>query len=390
MLVWLFSLPFAAVGVFMTYSLWHDFLLSRHVVATWQVVPARIESVELARHRGSKGGTTYEARATYRYVFANVPHTGDRVGLSSGADNIGDFQERTHRALSEARRLGRAVDCYVNPDDPADAVLYPQWRPEMTLFKTIFGLAFGMVGLGMLSACLYGFVWETRSARLKRRHPDEPWLWKPEWHMPVLRSSLGMFAVVAGTILGWINLVTLPLWPALGPAWQADGVFKWILTAMLLAVVVASGYCLRTLLRARKFGRSRLELDKLPLVPGESVVTRLYIPRALPMSAELKIKLACSRKVTTGSGKQRRTDTTVVWNREIVLRGPFAPYEPVATKWTLPADAAQTELGDPDNGHTWELTAEADIPGVDLKLEFELPVFGTSRNVTATPEPAHA
>jgi hypothetical protein len=375
----LFALPFAAVGIFMTGLVWRDVLESRRILNTWQVVPAKVEAAELKTSRTSKGGTTYQATATYAYAYKDSVYRSERVGLSGGFDNIGTYQHKVHRQLKTAQRTGRPVNCLVNPADPAQAVLNATWRPEMGLFHAVFGIVFGGVGLGLLAGGVLSLRLEARKARLKKLNPQEPWLWREEWQSPSLQARLGPGMIAASAVLVWINLATWPLWSVVRTSWADDGAFKWVLSGALALVLVASAFCVRTIIHARKYRGARLDLGALPLSPGASVEARLYLPQALPIGAVLKLALVSERSVSTGRGKQRRTNKTKLWSHEQTDNGPLAPAQEILFRCRLPADAVATSFENPDDVTTWTFTARADVPGVDLNLNFELPVFSGPR-----------
>lgn len=376
----LFALPFAGVGVFMTGWLWRDVIESRKILATWAVVPAVIENAELKSSRTSKGGTTYRAVGDFAYVYEGRTYRSDRVSLSGGADNIGDFQQTLHRRMRSAMQSGRRLDCRVNPADPAQAVLNAEWRPEMVLFRGVFGIAFGGIGFALLAGGVLSVTADARQSGLKKRHPGEPWLWREEWHNPVMTAKLGPGLIAASAVLVWVNLVTWPLWSAVRGAWADAGAFKWLLSGALALVVVASAFCVRTIIHARKYRGARLATGSLPLRPGEPVDARLWLPQALPLGAVLKLALVCERSVTTGSGKQRRTTKTKLWSHEQEQTGPLAPGQEIAVRCRLPDDAEPTFQESPGNGVAWRLETRAKVPGVDLKLDFELPVFRGTKN----------
>ena len=97
----------------------------------WKETPAKIVRAKLETHRGSKGGTTYEATAEYTYQYGSRQYTGNRVGIQGGSDNFGSFQQNVHRQLSEHQKSGRPFRCYVNPERPAEAILFRDLRWEM-------------------------------------------------------------------------------------------------------------------------------------------------------------------------------------------------------------------------------------------------------------------
>lgn len=381
--MFLFSLPFAAVGVGATIWVWRDVLRSREILTTWQPVPATIEKTDLEHHRGSKGGTTYETTAVYSYVVSGKTYRSEKLGLSSGADNIGHYHENLYRELKADEASQKTVTCYVNPADPTQAILRPAWRPEMALFKSLFGLVFSAVGLGLMAGTIVGAFGQSAQSRLKTRYPQQPWLWRAEWQTPVLRARLGKRMATAAAALVIIHAATGPLWSALPAAWESSGAFKWVLSGMLALVLVLSAFCVRVILHGRKFGSSRLELDKLLLAPGSLCNTRLYLPHTIPLGATVELMLVCSHSVTTGSGKQRRTNTTKVWTHREAATGLIGPWQAIPFSCRVPADVPVTTLDSTNDVHTWTFEAKADVPGVDLNLKFELPVFATGARVTS-------
>ena len=74
---------------------------------SWNECMAKLSRCELLSHRGSKGGTTYKVEAEYRYTLKGKEYTGDRVGFSTGSDNIGSFHQDQYRRLKAAKKKGR-------------------------------------------------------------------------------------------------------------------------------------------------------------------------------------------------------------------------------------------------------------------------------------------
>jgi len=139
----LLGLPFLAVGGAMLW--WAGAMGLRWVRAgDWVEVPAVVEEVSLEHHRGSarKRGTSYEVHCTYRYTFAGRQYTGERVGVGSGSDHLGSWQEETYRRLKEARQRGETVTCYVDPDQPDASLLDRRFRWPLFIFYM------AMVGTG--------------------------------------------------------------------------------------------------------------------------------------------------------------------------------------------------------------------------------------------------
>lgn len=164
----LLALPFAAVGLgvlcLSVVPTLHDWTRMQ----SWRPVEAHLEAAALQHHRGSKGGSTQSVEARYRYSVGGREFHGERVAIADGADNVGDFQSELGAALEDALRQERAITVWVNPDDPAEAIIDRSLRPGLLALKLVFVVAFGGVGFGVLYA-----LWRTRRARY-RRDADAP------------------------------------------------------------------------------------------------------------------------------------------------------------------------------------------------------------------------
>lgn len=94
----LFALPFACVGLFMSFVVLRN-LWTWTTVQQWVETPATLLQAEAERHAGDDGDS-YRAVARYRYAVAGRQYESDRVGIHGGADNVGEFQLEKGRLLA--------------------------------------------------------------------------------------------------------------------------------------------------------------------------------------------------------------------------------------------------------------------------------------------------
>jgi hypothetical protein len=73
-----------------------------------------------------------------------------------GADNIGDWHQRWHARLSDARANEQPVAAWVDPRRPSQAVLERRVRWGLALFRVPFAVLFTAVGVG--AALIFGFA----------------------------------------------------------------------------------------------------------------------------------------------------------------------------------------------------------------------------------------
>ncbi|QJR09713.1 hypothetical protein DSM104443_00763 [Usitatibacter rugosus] len=163
-----FAVPFGGVGAFASYGIW-DMVKRSYRAGDWVVVQAKVEQAALTSSR-SKNSTTYKAEGRYRYRFGNRDYQGDQLGfmILGGSDNVGSWQEEMASHLIDARDSGRTIPVYVNPDDPAEAVVDRGIRWGMLLFMGVFAVLFGAVGLGAFVAMVAVWFGGGKAARKRK------------------------------------------------------------------------------------------------------------------------------------------------------------------------------------------------------------------------------
>ncbi len=222
----IFGLPFLAVGIGMCGMILGT-ARDWYTMRTWVQVPAQIKEVRLETH-AADDSITFRAVARYEYFYQGKKYVGDRVAVSTLADNMGDYHQRKVKELTRSKELGRAVPCFVDPTSPDRSVLYRDLRLENIACYALFGLAFGSFGGSMIG---YGYFSARQSrnlARLRRDHPDEPWRYRKDWASGQIQSSsqLQMVSALAFTLF-W-NLVSSPVLFYLPAALQRGNHMAWL------------------------------------------------------------------------------------------------------------------------------------------------------------------
>ncbi len=377
----LFALPFAGGGLFVA------FLAARSLTGwvearDWVETPARITHAGLEVHHGDDS-TTYEVVARYEYEWNGVRYAGDRVGHYSGADNVGSFHQDAHLELARHLGSGEPFICFVNPDDPSDAILYRKMRWGLFAFMTLFATLFTGAGVGIVGMA----VWSSRNVaqqeKLEGAHPEEPWRWNENWQDGRIRSlGKAQFVMPAVMAVFW-NLISTPLLFVVpkevlekdNPLALIGLIFPAI--GLLLAV-----WAIRAFIRWKRFGDSVFEMTPLPGVVGGKLAGRIVTLVDLKPSDGFHLTLNCINRVTTGSGKNRSTSERVLWQQERhLLREPL-DWDPTKSEipvlFAIPYDADPTEKRSADDEVVWRLQLSAEVPGVDYAAQFDVPVFRTA------------
>lgn len=375
----LFALPFAGGGTFVGY-LAGSMLTTWVRAQSWQEVPARILSVELDVNHGDDS-TTYRVRAVYEYEYRGQTYTSDRVASGVGSDNIGSFHQDKYAELRPYLDAGRPFRCFVNPDDPSEALLYRELRWGMLAFETVFALAFCLVGYGLIFAAFYGGKLVKEADKLKEARPEEPWLWEKDWVNG--RITAGSRGKMIGSILFatvW-NLISAPMLFVV-PREFAGGNHL-VLIGLLFPLVGAglAAYAVYAALQWRKFGNSEFEMFSNPGVLGGYLEGRINTNIRSRSGDGFRLTLSCIRSETTGSGKNGSTREKTLWQdtatvpASALLAGPRGASVPV--RFAIPYDAAPESDPDASDPVKWRLAVAAELPGVDFSTHFTVPVFKT-------------
>jgi len=380
----LFSPPFAGVGVFMGW-LTLSTLGEWRKASQWVETPAYILESHLETNEDSDGSTTYQATARYRYSFDDRNYEGERVSLFGGADNIGDFHQRAYSELSRYVGGEQPFRCYVNPQDPSQALLYREMRWGMLAFYLLFAVTFGGAGIGLLLGGLFADRDETEEPRAAvirgvATGAQAPWLQRPDWRSGRIESG-GKAAMIGMSLfaLVWL-LITSPALFVL-PEELKNGNYVALLVLVFplvgLALLLMAAY---KVLHWLKFGNVLLILESTPGRIGGELRGHLEIPAPVESRLGINLRLRCVRQITTGSGKGARTREEVLWEHSQIAL-PSKPWEKQRTeapvRFRIPADTQETDYSNPRDKVLWRLEASAEAPGVDLGAQFEVPVFRT-------------
>jgi hypothetical protein len=384
--VGLFALPFAAGGVAAAWmiaaSLW-----SAAVMRDWVETPARLLESDFKQSSDSDGGSTGRATARYEYSFAGQRYESKRVAVDEGSDNIGAYHRDRAAELQAALESGGEFRCYVNPDEPSEAVLFRDLRWGLQAFKAMFALMFGGVGFGILAAIVFGGKKVKERNERQAAEPGRPWLWRDDWAAGLIRPSAAGRRFVTAFALFW-NLVSWPVFLlAANTGQMQDRRGVWVAALFPLVGTGLAAWCGYQWLVRLRWGVPRLEMASVPGVLGGTLAGVVHVDRPVRPRDGFALRLACVRSVTEGSGKHRTTREDVVWEQEKRiardLSGGVGDRTAIPVQFWIPLDLPNSSADDV----TWRLEARAETAGVDFAADFELPVYRTEASRADAPEP---
>ena len=372
LLLLLFCLPFAGVGLGFLFLSVIPSLYEWQQMKSWPQVQAQLLD---ARLDTSSDGDTFKVIAHYRYRYQMVDYTSERVAIMGGSDNIGRFQQHLAAKLTSALRDQRPVPAWVNPENPGDAVLNRDMRWNLLGFKLIFALVFGGVGIGLL-------VFGLRAKTGATDHPDssaKPWLGQQEWasHQITCKTKNNIWFMWAFALF-W-NLVSLPATSAIPEEFASGN--KLILIALIfpLAGIYLLVQAIKYSVSWHKFGQLILNLDPYPGSLGGQVGGTLEVPVTYNSQQRFPVSLQCVHSYETGSGKNRSRRENILWQASGLAHTHPSPTNGtlLAICFDVPDDLPASEPHS-RNYRFWRLDLNADLPGIDLHRQFELPVFATA------------
>ena len=373
----LFALPFFGVGVWMAYSV-SSTSYEAWQMKQWAPVTATLTRAGYESHRGDDS-YTYEAYADYSYEYGGMVYSNDRVAISGGADNIGDFQQDLGDRLSAAMSRGEGVIVYVNPDEPEDAIVDRSVRWGLIGFKSIFVFGFGGLGLGLIYFSL-------RAPKEKDlsdpKYSEQPWLANEDWQTALITSSSKTTMYFTWGFAAFWNLISAPLpFVIYREIVQKE---NYLALVGLLFPLVGAGliiWAVRRTLEWRRFGPAPLSLDPFPGSIGGHVGGTIDVKLPYDPNASFSLTLTNLYSYMSGSGKDRSRKSSAEWqDTQVAHATSGAQGTRLSFRFDVPrnlneSDAEQAE----ENYYLWQLNLKAELPGVDIDRDYEIPVYETEQ-----------
>lgn len=219
------------------------------------------------------------------------------------------------------------------------------------------------------------------SKELRNCYPDQPWRWKPEWDRREIRcNSMSKMIWLWVFTLIW-NGFSFPITFLLVNQEVVKGDNPVALLVLFfplvgLGFIVAS---VRATIRWNKYGSSTLALANECGVIGGELVGTVRFSKQFRLLAPATVKLSCQRQRTTGSGKNRSTHTTTVWEQsQSVDWRHFDARSGFPIKFKIPFQCESTSEEDRNYKILWSVVVSAPVKGVDFSSTFDVPVFKTA------------
>lgn len=375
LLALLISTPFLGIGIGMLHMLAGPALYDWHQMKAWlpvnaEVVDGGYEVVE------GEDSDTYRAFANYTYEYQGIRYRGTRASISSGSDNIGDFQQQLGRQLAQAKRSGIPMQIWVNPADPQQSIVNRDLRLEMLTFDLVFVFLFGGVGVAFVVLALFG-----KPEHLIERKPPaaamtRPLLKRKEWSSASVPCMGKMHLIVFWIVATFCTALAMPAVVIIVSALFGNGSFS-LTEFVFIAVGAGALYkAIAVTLNWRRFGRVTLQMNPYPGAIGGQVGGSFSLPLTYDSKQVFKAVLSCTKHYSANGESQRQT----IWEKEARAHTSAAANgTEVRVVFDVPSGLPESTAQGSDPEYSWLLKVSAELPSVDFNRIFEIPVFKVER-----------
>lgn len=247
------------------------------------------------------------------------------------------------------------------------------------LVLTICGLVFAVAGLLVWSMGWKQYQTNRRRALALEHHSSEPALEDYEWDPRGFRSHCWTKAAKA---VGWLGFLALFLSIFNWWAWGARGpwMVKIIVSLFDLVLVFVGGWTLLTILRAIRFGNSKIEFTHFPYRVNENIVVRWLTPPGINRAKGGTFTLRCVKEWTESTGSGSNRSQSIVHEEQWSGTWSFERQEdfPAGKNVDLEFQPATglpiTSLSGPETVF-WEFEVKLSLPGPDFIETYLVPVY---------------
>jgi hypothetical protein len=244
----------------------------------------------------------------------------------------------------------------------------------------MIGLVFSIIGFALLYALIKGPGAAKKIDRRRAENPDQPWFWRDDWAQgrAVSQTKSSMTSAWIWAVL-W-NMLSIPCLLLV----QREELFSIRMLGVVVFPALGVGFliwAIRETLRWTEFGKTYFELSAVPCIPGRELRGTIQTRFPHVPTQGIRLKLSCVNHIVSGSGSSRNSQERIIARLEKAIppseiyAGPSGAVIPVS--FHLPVDVPETDGSNSSNSIRWLLEADADVPGVNYKDIFELPVFRT-------------
>ncbi len=366
----LFFFTGLAVGVFWIFPAIYKSLSSD----TWIETPCQILSSRVQSHSDSDG-TTYSVDISYTYTVGGVQYRSSRYGFIGGSSS--GYQGKA--AVVRRYPPGSRAVCYINPDDPSEAVLNTElgWGALLGLIPVVFmtvGLAGGFFMIRKKDTS--GFVRRNQAAPLRQAGAVR--YGGAGTAQMVLRPKSSRAGKIVGSIciaVFWNGIVSIFVYQA-WQGWKHNSPEYFLILFLIPFVLVGLGMI------GSIFYFSLAALNPVPTVIlladsvalGQTIRLRWQISGNVYKLEQFKLVFTGEEVATYRRGTTSYTDHNTFYRAVVVDELDPGRMRQGESSLAVPRESMHSFAGD-HNQVVWKITLHGDIPRwPDIKEEFEIQV----------------
>ena len=311
----------------------------------------------------------------YHYIFKGNNYTNTKISYFHNYKKFSGRWDKVQRQLKESYQSNSPITVFVNPEQPSESVVDNYFSYPQALGLILFLLGLFFLSILMILHWLSHYLESRQRAILQVKFPHEPWLWRKEWMKGYItpRNSSDLRHLLAGSIL--IMTLFSGLMAFLGKRFY---VYPEVLFCILIGLILLPIIVL-LLLRKRKYGYSELHLKPLPYFTGQKNHGQLLVKSTTIESQQLMIKLTCRHYQLEHSIGNATVKIRSLWSKEAkVSVSRQNSLSLLDFCFDIPAALPDSGNNLSDDCIQWILEVHADVPSVDLKHRYEIPVFNFS------------
>lgn len=378
----LFSL-FFIIGSIIFFFLGLRPLVKIILARDWNETPCKIISSQVGSHRGSKGGRTYSIDIIYSYeVNGRTYNSEDYYFL-----NFSSSGYSSKKAVVRKYPTGKTAVCYVNPNDPEEAVLNRGF--EWVLLIGLIPLVFVLIGL-------IGFIVTlTRSG--KKTHiyqsgrgalPSDDYVdySSKDFYeegsegkgrkLKQASSAVKNFLGILFFTLFWNGICSVFIYQAVKGFMK--GRPDWFLTIFLipfvligLGTLLGALYCFLAIFNPKPVFTIA---DRIHI--GDQFKISWNFPHRSGRISKLTIHLEGREEVIFQQGKSTRTSKNVFFKQEIIDSNESSEIKNGEKEISIPCEACMHSFDGTYNKILWRLVVKGDIKfWPDINSEYQLVVL---------------
>jgi hypothetical protein len=356
---------FIVVGLLVFYAIFIRPVIKIREARHWPAVPCTVVLSRVQSHN-SDDGTTYSVDILYRYEISGREYKANRYNFFGGSSSGYNGKAR----IVSQYPPGRETVCYVNPQDPTDAVLFRSFTP--TMWFGLLPLLFVVAGAAGIIANPPG---GTPPAKLSVSFELSPVVLKARYS-PAAR----FFGSVCISVL-WNGIVSVFLWLVIQMWMGREHGPKWFLTFFLIPFVLVG--LLMIWMTVHAFvglfsPRAQLRIDSSTIPLGNSVEIQWQFSGRVEKIREFRLFLEGREEVDERSGDNFRTNKSVFHTSDIIHLTDSKSIPSGSALCTIPADQKPSDA-EGDHRVVWVIRLKANVHrGADLDDEYLITVISAA------------